>query len=200
MKNLRSYFLNKFSLSRSVVKFARGFTIIETLVAIAVLMIAIAGPLVIATKGLTSALYAKDQMIASFLARESMEVIRNKKANNTSTLLSDRLIDLVTSGNCDSSVNICDAGVNSSMADGIHIMNFCGLGPQKGCRLYYDNTKGYTHDSSFGTPTKFYRYYYIENTTTRPNDESIVYVFVEWNEGTIPYQIKMTNQITNIRR
>ncbi|MEK7610003.1 MAG: prepilin-type N-terminal cleavage/methylation domain-containing protein [Patescibacteria group bacterium] len=199
MENFRSYFLNKFSLSRSVVKSTRGFTIIETLVAIAVLMIAIAGPLVIATKGLTSALYAKDQMIASFLARESMEVIRNKKANNASIDLSIRLSDLVASGNCDSSANICDAGVNSSMPDGIDIMNPCGLGPPKGCRLYYDSTKGYTHDGSSGTPTRFYRYYYIENTT-RPNDERTVHVFVEWNEGTIPYQIEMTNQITNIRR
>ena len=54
-----------------------GFTIIETLVAIAILMIAISGPLVVATKSLTAATRAKNQSVASFLAQEGMELIRN---------------------------------------------------------------------------------------------------------------------------
>ena len=43
----------------------KGFTIIETLIAITVLMIAVAGPLSVASKGLLSAQISKDQMIAS---------------------------------------------------------------------------------------------------------------------------------------
>ncbi|OHA16307.1 MAG: hypothetical protein A2830_00175 [Candidatus Taylorbacteria bacterium RIFCSPHIGHO2_01_FULL_44_110] len=58
-----------------------GFTIVETLVAITVLMIAIAGPLVAANKSLTAALYAKNQMTASFLAQEAMELIKETKNN-----------------------------------------------------------------------------------------------------------------------
>jgi Tfp pilus assembly protein PilV len=58
-----------------------GFTIVETLVAITILMIAIAGPLTIAQKGLTASTYARDQMIASFLAQDGLEyaVICSKK-------------------------------------------------------------------------------------------------------------------------
>ena len=60
----------------------KGFTIIETLVAISILMIAIAGPLTIANQAITSAITAKNQMIASNLAQETIEYINNIKDNN----------------------------------------------------------------------------------------------------------------------
>jgi prepilin-type N-terminal cleavage/methylation domain-containing protein len=57
----------------------KGFTLIETLVAITILMISIAGPLTIAQKSLTAATIAKDQVIASFLAQEMIEQIKNDR-------------------------------------------------------------------------------------------------------------------------
>ena len=54
-----------------------GFTLVETLVAIAILMIAIAGPLTVAEKGLSAAIYARDQMMASYLAQDGMEYVKN---------------------------------------------------------------------------------------------------------------------------
>lgn len=63
----------------------KGFTIIETLVAITILMISIAGPLTIAQKSLMAASYAKDQVIASFLAQDLMEKIKNDRDVNIAT-------------------------------------------------------------------------------------------------------------------
>jgi prepilin-type N-terminal cleavage/methylation domain-containing protein len=60
----------------------QGFTIIETLVAITILLISIAGPLTIAQKSLTAATLAKDQVIASYLAQDLMEYIKNTRDNN----------------------------------------------------------------------------------------------------------------------
>ncbi len=57
----------------------KSFTLVETLMAVAVLMIAIAGPLVVANDGLVAALYAKDQSVATLLAQEGMEMVRNVK-------------------------------------------------------------------------------------------------------------------------
>src|ERR1035437_7381734 len=54
-----------------------GFTLVETLVAIAILMIAIAGPLTVAEKGLSASIYARDQLMASYLAQDAMESIKN---------------------------------------------------------------------------------------------------------------------------
>lgn len=59
-----------------------GFTLIETLVAISILMIAVASPLTIAQKGLASAIYAKDQIIASYLAQDAIEYIINASGQN----------------------------------------------------------------------------------------------------------------------
>ena len=54
-----------------------GFTLVEALVAISILMIAIASPMLLAQKSLSSATLSKDQMIASFLAQDAIETIRN---------------------------------------------------------------------------------------------------------------------------
>ena len=62
-------------------KINKGFTLIETLVAISILMIAIAGPLTVANKGQTSALNAKNQSVAINLAQEGIEYINYVKNN-----------------------------------------------------------------------------------------------------------------------
>lgn len=60
----------------------KGFTLIETFVAISVLLLALVGPLTIATRGLTSAAFARDQIAAYYLSQEAIELIRNKRDNN----------------------------------------------------------------------------------------------------------------------
>jgi Tfp pilus assembly protein PilV len=59
-----------------------GFTIIETMVAITILMISIVSPMAIAAKGLTAAFLAQDQIRAFYLAQEAIEQIRNKRDEN----------------------------------------------------------------------------------------------------------------------
>src|SRR3989344_5315664 len=63
-------------------KLVSGFTLIETLVAVTVLVAAIAGPLTIASRGLASANLARDQLIANFLAQEAIEFVRNTRDEN----------------------------------------------------------------------------------------------------------------------
>lgn len=55
---------------------ASGFTLVETLVAVLLLSISIAGPLTIASKGLTATLVAKDQFTGFYLAQDGMEYVR----------------------------------------------------------------------------------------------------------------------------
>jgi prepilin-type N-terminal cleavage/methylation domain-containing protein len=60
----------------------RGFTLIEALVAISILMVAVVAPITIAQKGLSSAIYTKNQMIASYLAQDAIEYVKNKRDEN----------------------------------------------------------------------------------------------------------------------
>ncbi|HEY1037718.1 MAG TPA: prepilin-type N-terminal cleavage/methylation domain-containing protein [Candidatus Paceibacterota bacterium] len=61
---------------------SRGFTIIETMIAISVLAIALTGPLSIIAQALKNSYFARDQITAYYLAQEAIEVIRNKRDNN----------------------------------------------------------------------------------------------------------------------
>lgn len=63
-------------------KKTKGFTLVETLVAISILMLAMTGPLTIAGKGLSSAAGSKNQLTAVYLAQEGIEVIRNLRDKN----------------------------------------------------------------------------------------------------------------------
>ena len=55
----------------------KGFTIIESLVAISILVVVITGTLTAIQTGLSSYIFSKDQIIAFYLAQEGFEQIRN---------------------------------------------------------------------------------------------------------------------------
>jgi len=55
---------------------ARAFTLIETFVAISVLLITLVGPLTLAEQALKSAYYSRDEITAYYLAQEGIELVR----------------------------------------------------------------------------------------------------------------------------
>ncbi len=192
---------NKFSIQKKLHKNNllknRGFTIVETLVAVAILMISIAGPLVVATKGLMAALVSKDQMIASYLAQDTMETIKNIRDNNLATSPTPLPWDTDLGysnglGQCSGNTGkLCD--INS--IDG---NSWYGCAANDPCIIYYNNSTGYTHDAGSATKTIFTRHYYFENITYTPpssDPEVRVHVLIDWNEGTVPYQVHLTSQL-----
>jgi prepilin-type N-terminal cleavage/methylation domain-containing protein len=61
---------------------SRGFTLIESLVAITVLIVGVLGPLTIAARGISDGLYARNQIAANYLAQEAMEFVINLRDGN----------------------------------------------------------------------------------------------------------------------
>ncbi|MDZ4227109.1 MAG: prepilin-type N-terminal cleavage/methylation domain-containing protein [Patescibacteria group bacterium] len=57
-------------------KLQTGFTLIETMVAVSLLTVAIVAPMTLAARSLASALYARDQITAFYLAQEAIESVR----------------------------------------------------------------------------------------------------------------------------
>ncbi len=129
----------------------KGFTLVETLVAITVLLVGIIGPIYIATEGIKAAMYAKDQVIAGYLAQDALEymIATQKQGVFGGTAASDDQNGCITpegainSKNCyiDTSnittpyMHACFRYVNGVALD----RDFC---PE----MTYDDTKGYGYE------------------------------------------------------
>jgi len=63
-------------------KTKKGFTLVETFIAITVLIVSLVGPLSIAADSLKSAYYARDEITAFYLAQEGLEYVRALRDQN----------------------------------------------------------------------------------------------------------------------
>src|SRR5690606_10865581 len=59
-----------------------GFTLIETFVAITILLIAVIGPLALVSKSLSDSIFSQNQITAFYLGKEALELVINKVAEN----------------------------------------------------------------------------------------------------------------------
>jgi prepilin-type N-terminal cleavage/methylation domain-containing protein len=60
-----------------------GFSLIETLIAVSILMIAITGPLALVQAGLFSSIHQRNQVTATYLAQEALEYVKNLRDSNS---------------------------------------------------------------------------------------------------------------------
>ena len=158
--------------SLSTPSISAGFTLVETLVAIAILMIAVAGPLTVAEKGLSASIYARDQLMASYLAQDAMESIKNivdtneiNIGNGTYEDDGDQWIS-DENGSRDLS-SLCTSPSNSCYIDTTYnppAISRCTAQPNGSpCQSLYLSSSGYIMTGgSPNAPTPFTRYFYIQ--------------------------------------
>lgn len=168
----------------------KGFTIVETLVAVAILMISIAGPLTIAQKGLTAAIYARDQVTASFLAQDAMEIIKNERDN------------ALDSGGFEDWINYISSSCTENNQCQVDTYPNASINPVGCCQLYISDTGIYS--SSGEIRTQFSRGFYIKRLPD-PNDpnyanEATAFVTVDWRNGTIANVVTLEYEIFNVQR
>ncbi|MFZ2303770.1 MAG: prepilin-type N-terminal cleavage/methylation domain-containing protein [Minisyncoccia bacterium] len=151
----------------------RGFTLVETLVAIAILIIAVVGPISLIGDALHKLYYAKDQMIAINLAQEGIEAVRQIRDSNM--LSGDTWTKDFGNGDCAGPLNcIVDAPA------AIPVEKCTG-----GCGtiVYIDPSDGFYHQYSSPSgvviPTNFSR----QINTSINVDEATVTSTVTWKTG-----------------
>jgi prepilin-type N-terminal cleavage/methylation domain-containing protein len=170
---------------------AAGFTLIETLVAVLILTTAIAGPLTLASKSLTTALVAKDQVTAFYLAQDAVEYVRFKR---DSTCLSGgspcanwlSTLSACTGGSC-----YLDSTENSPASTPQSCSATCPA-------LKYDTTNNRFTYASPGSGVVATIYTRTVSITTISSDEAKLTVEVKWNDtGGNPRTVTVNENIFN---
>jgi len=64
----------------------KGFTLVETLIAITILMMAVVEPMALTAQSLKTAYYSRDQITASHLAQEAIEAVRSVRDGQILTI------------------------------------------------------------------------------------------------------------------
>lgn len=163
--------------NRGFTRASAGFTLIETLLAVLILVVAIVGPMVIASKGLQISLIAKDQVTAAFLAQDAMEYIRFIRDTNKLHGSSDWLAGLNGANGCVSADGSAHCYLDSTNQQP-SIPTTCG----GVCPLMKLNSATHLYNySSSATQTIFRRT--ITITTPSPSgntSEAVVEVSVQW--------------------
>jgi len=117
----------------------KGFTILETLVAITIILIAITGPLDIIAHSLKASYYSRDEVTAFYLAQEAIEYARNEKNNN----------ELDPNAGVEDWLN----GVvgSSDITVGVNCLNDAGSPPENKCVLLQNDNGSYEYQKCAGT-------------------------------------------------
>jgi prepilin-type N-terminal cleavage/methylation domain-containing protein len=167
-----------------------AFTLVESLVAISILLIATVGPLSIVASSIATANLAKDQVVAYYLAQEAIEMVRNIRETNA----------IVSPGNwLNNLYPTCQNGCAINAIDNpIPVPTACATIDSDNCKLYKveDGSNGqiiqvYTHDplAAGAVPTTFYRRIVITPVSITPtgtdDDEAEVKVEVKWKTGSL---------------
>lgn len=170
----------------------QGYSFVEVLVAISILLIGLVGPLTIAATGLKNATFAKEQNIAFFLAQEAIEgAIYLREAGGLANLADDAVdpwawVDALPA-NCFNDLPCRYNGADQSFTECASL-----------CRLFFDSSSvvRYVHNQNY-EPTPFRRRVFFEET----NDHTLyIRVVVNWDANATgdEREIVMESYITNI--
>lgn len=153
----------------------KGFTLVETLVAVTILSIAIVGPFFAVQTALIASYTARDQLVAASLAQEGIEYIRNARDNN---FLASRAW-LYGLNSCRPGPCVVDATQNTIGGT---------VAP-----LYLSSTNIYTQETT-GTVTRFTRTVEIDDLSAT---EVRVTVTVSWNSHGATRNVIVVDTLTD---
>jgi prepilin-type N-terminal cleavage/methylation domain-containing protein len=182
------------------VKAHRAFTLIETMVAVTILTLAIAGPLFTASRAIVAAQNARDQLTASYLAQEGIEYVRMMRDDaylNSYNIHRNDGVNVSVAAWTDflTSVTQCNATTNPTHAC---TLDLSGLSSQfclfrSTCTPLYLVNGVYTQQSDGSVQKHFTRT--IQVIAVSASDERIVSTVI-WSFHNIPYTVMVTDHLT----
>lgn len=156
----------------------KGFTLVETLVAITVLLLVVIGPMTVAQRGIQNAYYATEQATAVFLAQEAIEAVRQFRDESALKTFEDGEED---SGEWFGELTGCTS-LTGQCAYRKHD-GFVSCSAATNCELYVADNGEYVHNSQSGNKSPFTRTVQIvsQNVDGSSEDDAVeVIVTVSW--------------------
>lgn len=183
-------------IKKKYINYTKGFTLLESLVAIFILLLALTGPIYIATLGIRTAAGSRDGISARYLAEEVVEYFRNERdyraLREVEFPTADWLKDITGTADCKNLLGIitsvCQLQINPSTLK--YVVSECGgLGTCSKLRFNPTSTIAfYGVDDSTAGQSKFSREFYFEtgafdgNVTENPKREVRLVVRILWND------------------
>lgn len=173
----------------------RGFTILETLVAVFILVLSITGPMVFAQSGLRTAFLARDQITAFYLAQDAIETIKNMRDNNA-LQNSNNWLDYIFE--CGAEIGVeCKVTIDTILEPGVvrPEVELCSSGfcPP----LMTDDSGRFGYDLTGGTNSRFTRNVYLTEIVQGRELEIVVEVVWKSNVGINTSRIVVQENIFN---
>jgi prepilin-type N-terminal cleavage/methylation domain-containing protein len=169
-------------------EYKKGFTIVESLVAIAILVAAVIGATSAIQSGLSSYIFSKDQIVAFYLAQEGFEQLRNIRDENR---LAGRNwltgISLVSSDPCYFGQACTVSPVESSVPTRCSSPGSCP-------RLRQEASTGFFGYNSLWPQTIYRREITLTSISAK---EVAITVTVHWSKGAVSRQFKARENILN---
>lgn len=168
----------------------KGFTLIETLVSLAILTTAVVGMIWVSGNGVSESLYSKNKIIANYLAQEGLEIVRNIRDGEVAGGAGwDGFLDTLSSCSPSTGCTI-DA---TPVVPAISIQE-CIAEPGKICnKNFYLTPSGYYTHQVVGASTSFRR-----KVAVAPigGNEASVTVTVTWEQSGKTKTIVLSNYLS----
>lgn len=162
-----------------------GFSLVETLVAITILLIAVLAPMRIVSQSIITANFAREELTAIFLAQEGIEYVIRERDNDALNN-DDNTWDWYDHSSLAACRNNgCSYDVSRDTFDSCSV---------SGCTIYFEDSPSnayyYSHDAS-GTETSFKRKVTISKQTSADH-EVIITAEVTWYSALVRSDITRT--------
>jgi len=172
----------------------KGFTLVETLVAITIVLLAVTGPLQLVKDSLTASYVSRDQLIATSLAEEGVEYVRRVRDNNylynlenpTATRSWLYGINGIGGVDCTTTTGCTVDPIQNTVSVCGSTCPFLTIGPD----FLYSQREGASY-----TPTRFKRQVKLEPIGT--NREVLVTVTVTFTTRNTPFTVTVTDSLYN---
>lgn len=182
-----------------------GFSLIETLVAITILLLVVVGPLSISSRTAKSANFASEQAIAHFLAQEGLELAQKGRDDlvlqylGTATDPWDVFTNPAGAYAACYTTSGCGLSIRSSGATGVVDVTNCATA--NACALWESSAIArpmYRHSSTGAISTPYTRKITLESVAGKP--EVKVVSEVTWRTGTIlaNQQVRLETYLFNV--